>query len=366
MLKSKVRPVDRKWWRAAALLASLALGRAASAALPLGLPPDFGDANPQSQAMVQLGRHLFQDKRLSVDGKVSCASCHLPEHLFADARATASVRERQVLNRHTPSLLNVRYQKNLFWDGRMTNLAAQARIPLLGPSEHGLPDENTLVRIVGADPTYAAAFKHLFGAKPDSMSVLQIGTAIAAYERTLLAGDSPFDLYLYGGDTKAMSPAAIRGLDLFRGRAQCGACHLIGERSALFNDDDFHESPLPIPESTLARLGSLTETVSKLRAKGATDVVNALIATDADIASLGRFVATLDPRDIGRFKTPSLRNVALLGPYMHDGSIATLPQAIEIELYRRGSANYPLVLTADERGDLLEFLGALSSKGLGN
>jgi cytochrome c peroxidase len=91
-----------------------------------------------------------------------------------------------------------------------------------------------------------------------------------------------------------------------------------------------------------------------------------LIATDADIASLGRFVATLDPRDIGRFKTPSLRNVALLGPYMHDGSIATLPQAIEIELYRRGSANYPLVLTADERGDLLEFLRALSSKTLGN
>jgi cytochrome c peroxidase len=358
--------VDRKWWPAAALLASLALGRAASATLPLGLPPDFGDATPPSQAMVQLGGHLFQDKRLSVDGKVSCATCHLPEHLFADARATARARERQMLSRHTPSLLNVRYQKNLFWDGRTTDLAAQARIPLLGPSEHGLPDESSLVRIVGADPTYAAAFKHLFGANPDSLSVRQVGTAIAAYERTLLAGDSPFDRYLYGRDTKAMSPAAIRGLDLFRGRAQCGACHLIGERSAMFNDDGFHESPLRIPESTLAELGRLTEKVTKLREKGATDVVNALIATDADIASLGRFVATLDPRDIGRFKTPSLRNVALLGPYMHDGSVTTLSQAIEIELYRRGSANYPLVLTADERGDLLEFLRALSSKTLGN
>jgi cytochrome c peroxidase len=357
--------VDLKWWPKALLVASLALGRAASAVLPLGLPPDSDDTNEQSQALVQLGQHLFQDKRLSVDGKVSCASCHLPEHLFADGRPTASARDSQVLSRHTPSLLNVRYQKTLFWDGRSTDLAAQARVPLLGPSEHGLPDEQVLVRIVGSDPTYAAAFKHLLGVDRSSLSIREITGAIAAYERTLVAGSSPFDRYLYGRDAKAISAAAIRGLTLFRGRAQCASCHVIGERFALFTDDGFHESPLPIPEGVLAQLGKLSDRVTKLRAKGAADAVNALIATDADIAALGRFVTTLDPRDIGRFKTPSLRNVALLGPYMHDGSVATLSQAIEIELYRRGTANYPLALTADERDDLLEFLRALSSKSPG-
>jgi cytochrome c peroxidase len=109
-------------------------------------------------------------------------------------------------------------------------------------------------------------------------------------------------------------------------------------------------------------LGSLTEKVSQTRARGDIDALNALIANDRDISALGRFVVTLAPKDIGAFKTPSLRNVALLGPYMHDGSIALLSQAIEIELYSRTERNYPLVLTEDERADLLGFLEALTSR----
>ncbi len=154
----------------------------------------------------------------------------------------------------------------------------------------------------------------------------------------------------------------MRGLELFRGRARCASCHRLGEESALLTDGEFHPSPLPIPESALAQLGSLTEKVSQTRARGDIDALNALIANDRDISALGRFVVTLAPKDIGAFKTPSLRNVALLGPYMHDGSIALLSQAIEIELYSRTERNYPLVLTEDERADLLGFLEALTSR----
>jgi cytochrome c peroxidase len=129
----------------------------------------------------------------------------------------------------------------------------------------------------------------------------------------------------------------------------------------LFSDGEFHPSPVSLKDSTLAQLGSLTKRVASLRQSGQLSALNALITTDRDISALGRFVVTLSPADIGQFKTPSLRNVALNGPYMHDGSVKTLPEAVEIELYSRSDRNYPLVLTEDERADLLAFLKELSS-----
>jgi cytochrome c peroxidase len=255
----------------------------------------------------------------------------------------------------------VRYATSLFWDGRATDLATQVRTPLLGPAEHGLIEEQAVVDIVRRDSVYSAAFAHLLGVRKAALSIRDVGTALAAYEKTLLSGDSPFDRYLYGHDEKALTPAAVRGLALFRGRAQCESCHLIGEESALLTDGGFHPSPLPLADSALPQLGALTAKVSTLRAHGEIDPLNALIATDRDIAALGRFVVTLNPKDIGCFKTPSLRNIALSGPYMHDGSIPNLSQAIEVELYSRSVQNYPLVLTEDERADLLAFLQALTS-----
>ena len=158
-----------------------------------------------------------------------------------------------------------------------------------------------------------------------------------------------------------MSGSAVRGLALFRGRAQCATCHTIGASAALFSDGGFHSSPVRISDSTLEHLGTLAERVRTLRQSGQLDALNALVTTDRNVAALGRFVVTLNPDDIGRFKTPSLRNVALNGPYMHDGSVKTLQEAVEIELYSRSARNYPLVLTEDERTDLLSFLQALSS-----
>jgi cytochrome c peroxidase len=350
---------DRRLWLVLVSLCCV-LVSPVRAAVPLGLPADVSSTRDNGP-LAEVGKQLFSDKRLSADGSVSCATCHIPERQFTDGRPVARGLAQHALTRHTPSLLNVRYATSLFWDGRASDLATQVRTPLLGPTEHGLLDEQTVANIVRRDAAYATAFARLLGVRKDALSIRDVGTALAAYETTLLAGDSAFDRYLYGHDAKAMTPAAVRGLALFRGRAQCESCHRIGESSALLSDGSFHSSPLPLPDSTLSQLGALTAKVAALRARGETDALNALVASDRDVAALGRFVVTLDPKDIGCFKTPSLRNVALSGPYMHNGSISSLSQAIEIELYSRAVQSYPLVLTEDERSDLLQFLAALSS-----
>lgn len=329
-------------------------------AAPLGLP-ETQPEDAQAHELATLGSELFSDQRLSVNGTISCASCHIPAKRFTDGRSTASGLRGRKLTRRTPSLLNVRYTSSLFWDGRASDLAAQARFPLLAPAEHGLGDERSLTAIVGADPAYAEAFERLLGVQRGAITTREIGMALAAYERTLLSADSAFDRYQYGRDAKAMSPAGIRGLALFRDRAQCVGCHEIGAAWSLFTDGRFHPSPVQIPPSALANLGKLTERVSAMRRQGNLDALSALIATDRDAAELGRFVVTLDPKDIGLFKTPSLRNVAVTGPYMHNGSVASLAEAVDLELYGRSTQKYPLELTEDERSDLLEFLRALSS-----
>jgi cytochrome c peroxidase len=336
------------------------LGGPALADAPLGLPR-LPDAKP-SPALVELGRRVFMDQRFSVDGTISCATCHIPERQFTDGRATARGLSGKELTRKTPSLLNVRYQNSLFWDGRAQDLELQVRAPLLGPAEHALIDESVVGQIARQDESYVTAFARLLHVPKTELSLREVSLALVAFEKTLVAGNSPFDRYLYGHDPQAMSPAAVRGLALFRGRARCESCHRIGENSALFTDGEFHPSPIPIPVPVLAELGELTEKVANLRKRSDVDGLNALVATDRDIAALGRFIVTLQPKDIGSFKTPSLRNVALLGPYMHDGSVAQLPQAIEFELYSRTEQNYPLVLTEDERADLLQFLEALTSR----
>jgi cytochrome c peroxidase len=331
-----------------------------AAAVPMGLPPQQNETGTAT-ALEQVGKQLFMDKRLSIDGSMSCGTCHVPGRHFTDGLPRARGLGGRTLSRRTPSLLNVAYATTLFWDGRAADLVAQIRTPLLGPIEHGMPTELAVAKIVQSDAGYADALERLLGVHKASISIVEVGAALAAYERTLLSADSPFDRYVYGHDAKALSPAALRGLALFRGQAQCVSCHTIGEKSALLTDQEFHASPLPLPEPTLARLGELADKVAALRKRSETDALNALVASDQNIAALGRFVVTLNPKDIGCFKTPSLRNVALLGPYMHDGSVQTLAQAIELELYGRSARNYPLVLTEDERADLLHFLEALTS-----
>lgn len=216
-----------------------------------------------------------------------------------------------------------------------------------------------MVDVVTHAADYPALFREVFGLAAADIRPAHVGQALAAYERTLVAGNSPFDRYAYGHDKTALTPSAVRGLELFRGRANCVACHSIDATSALFTDNRFHS--LSVGMAGLSdRLPALTTAIA--RAKEAGGSLDRLVLDAQDVANLGRFVHTLEPADIGKFRTPSLRNAALTAPYMHDGSVATLREAVELEIYYRGAeAGRPLVLTPREKDDLVAFLEALTS-----
>jgi cytochrome c peroxidase len=290
---------------------------------------------------------------------ISCSSCHQPEHAFSDSRASAQGIDKREGTRNTPSLLNVAFNTSLFWDGRRASLETQALDPLINPLEHGLRDSQALLAIIQADPRYVTEFRAAFPGNGISIQVNQVAQAIACFERTLIAGDSPFDRYYFGHDEHALSLSAQRGLNLFQHAAQCSSCHTIGLTEALFTDNAFHSLGIGM-QRIAPMLPELTKRVVASRQSGIS--IDRVILSDRDIAELGRFVVTLSPVDIGTFRTPSLRNVDLTAPYMHDGSVATLQEAVERELYFRGShAGRPLILTPAEKSDLVEFLKALTS-----
>jgi cytochrome c peroxidase len=263
--------------------------------------------------------------------------------------------------RNTPSLLNVAQQKELFWDGRSVSLEQQLLGPLTNPREHGLADAAAVVAKVREQPEYVEAFARSYGTNQDSLGMQEIADAIASYERSLVSTSSPFDRYDYDADPNALSASARRGLELFRGRAGCAGCHTIGEKPALFSDQAYHRSPQALPEPVTRNLATLAQRVVAAKEQGG-NALDRMIAEDADVAELGRFLVTLNPSDIGSFRTPSLRNVAQTAPYMHDGHYSALPDVIDAELYSRGDGGrHPIALTIDERGDLLAFLQSLSS-----
>jgi cytochrome c peroxidase len=261
--------------------------------------------------------------------------------------------------RNTPSLLNVAYNLTEFWDGRRPSLESQALDPMTNPLEHGLKDDTELINRIRSDPTYMAEFHAAFGTAGASITSNQVAKALASYERTLLAGDSPFDRFQYSHVPSALDLSAQRGLALFRGTTQCSTCHAMDKEAALFTDNQFHSVNVGLPRIA-SKLAAVTSRLVTVRTSGA--LIDATILSDPEVAELGRFVVTLDPADIGKFRTPSLRNVALTAPYMHDGSVATLDEAVERELYEHSSqSGRPLILTPNEKADLVAFLNSLTS-----
>lgn len=322
------------------------------------IPLTFRDVSPKR---VELGRKLFFDPRLSADGTVSCASCHRPEHDFTDGRPHGVGVSGQTGTRNVPSLYNVVFATSLFWDGRATDLESQATLPLLNTREHGLSSEEQLLSALETSPAYRKLFHHQDSEK--RITINAVAVALAAYERTLISADSPFDRYYYGGDEHAMSDSAVRGLSFFLGRGGCATCHTIGKTSALLTDQEFHSSPKDLPKSVSAALVELTARVNQMQEGGSQTGLNSVILGDSDIASLGRYNVTRNPKDIGLFKTPSLRNVAKTAPYLHDGQVQTLEEVVDLELYSRSDVvRAPIVATVQEREDLVNFLVALSSE----
>jgi cytochrome c peroxidase len=309
---------------------------------PLGLPPvPIPADNPATVETIALGRRLYYDKALSVDDTVSCASCHDPEFGFGDGKQFSDGVRNQKGDRNSPTVFNAAYYTLQFWDGRAPSLEKQAEGPVENPVEMAHTLEGVEKKLM-ADPSYRAEFKKAFGA--DVITYEMVGKAIATFERTVISANSPFDRYMYGGDKKAMSASAIRGLEVFRNeeKGDCEVCHTIGEKNALFTDNKFHNIGVGV----------------KLTINGETELTD-----------LGRYKETKVEADKGAFKTPSLRNITLTAPYMHDGSHKTLKEAIDFYV-GGGNSNAHLdkeihkldFLSGKELADLQEFLKALTGE----
>ncbi len=331
----------------------------------LGLPPvPIPADNPQTPEKIALGKRLFEDVRFSADGTVSCATCHKPDLAFTDGLPTAEGIRKQRGTRNTPSVVNAAYYSTQFWDGRRADLEGQAKDPFLNPIEHGLEDHQQIIDVIKDDKAYLTDFKKVFGVGATEITIDHVVKAIAAFERTVVAGDSPFDRYLYGGDKKAMSESAIRGLEIFRNKGRCVDCHKIEQTTATFTDNDFHNLGVGFKRIE-ARMFDIVDAYRAAKEKG--QDIDESVLTQSDASELGRFAVTLRPSDIGRFKTPTIRNIELTAPYMHDGSQKTLEEVIDF--YDQGGEKNPLLdggirplkLTDQEKADLVEFMKALTS-----
>ena len=325
--------------------------------LPLGLSQGASQIdtvglqkNPLTRAKIELGRQLYFDPRLSVDATVSCASCHNPAEGYSARTKTGVGVGNQLGGRNSPASFNRILSGPQFWDGRADSLEAQAVGPMANPIEMGFTHEGVVKRL-NEMPVYQRQFEKIFG----ELTIDRVGQAIAAFERALVTGPSPYDfgeqLRAFAGldpddiaedeelaakyaaakaavEAHPMSEEATRGRDIFFSeKGNCTACHV----GANLADEKYH---------------------------------NIGIGMDAAEPDLGRFVVTKDPKDTGAFKTPTVRNVALNAPYMHDGSVATLEEVVE--WYDKGGHPNPhlsdkirpLKLTAQEKADLVEFMKA--------
>ena len=333
-------------------------GYAAHPAPPLGLPPLPAAAHAAPE-LIDLGRKLFFDRRLSANGTMSCAMCHVPEEGFtSNASRTAVGMEGRSLRRNAPALYNVIWQRALFHDGREKSLANQVWLPLLHADEMANPSVGHVLARIRGLPDYKGAFEASFAGHGPSRK--HVGAAIAAFEATLVSGNSRFDRYWYGGDATALSNRELAGLELFRGQAGCATCHTIGARDALFSDGRYHITGAGCVPRAASFVVPLAPGVS-------TEL------SDADLGSftaheqpdLGRFRVTHKPEHRHAFRTPSLRNVSRSAPYMHDGTLATLDEVIEF--YDRGGGNIdgksallrPLALSKPDKRALVAFLKAL-------
>ena len=345
---------------------------APAAAPPLGLPPvPVPEDNPQTPAKIELGDKLFHDKRFSSTGEVACANCHAAEKAFTDGPLKVSEGiDKLTGTRNAPTVINAAYFRTQFWDGRSPSLEEQSLHPFVNPVEMGLPDHEPILEIVRADPEYVRAFKAVFGKEGAGITMDEVTKAIAAFERTQVAGDSPFDRWFYGGDESALTDAQKRGYQLFTLEGRCVSCHVIEQTQALFTDNRFHNIGVGINDIQQDVPGLAS---AFLEAEATLSEVDVQVLTDARTSELGRFAVSRGFDDLGSFKTPTLRNIALTAPYMHDGSLETLRDVVVH--YNNGGVTVegdrvndflsggirPLDLTDQQIDDLVAFMEALTS-----
>ena len=303
-------------------------------AMPAGLDDNYfivPEDNPMTPEKVALGWQLYYDSRLSADGTVSCATCHDPAAGFGDPNPVSTGVGGFHGNRNSPTVINAAFSARQFWDGRAATLEQQA----LGPIENPVEMANTLDNVLAtldAIPGYRQQFAEVFGG--DEITADMVAKAIASFERTVISGNSPWDRWVKTRDASVISEAALRGEELFRGKAGCSQCHLG------FNFSDAH-------------LGLYH---------------NIGVGMAEEDFDQGRYGVTGIVAHHGAFKTPTLRNVVETAPYMHDGSLATLEEVVDYYM-QGGEPNSwldpkisRLELTEHERADLIAFLEALTGE----
>ena len=294
------------------------------AAIPLGLPASLARAEAGSDELAALGRRLFFDPLLSADRSIACASCHDPEHGFADERAKSSGVGGQETLRNSPTLYNRALGRTFMWDGRFATLEEQVTAPIENELEMALSLDDAVARLA-ADPEYVAGFRGALGAEPSRDGLAR---ALAAFVRRLLYGDSRVDRFR-AGEHGALTREERAGMWFFESRGGCWRCHSGGN----FSDEDFHDTGVGAVQG---------------------------------VPEEGRLAVTGDEADRGRFKTPTLRGLSETAPYMHDGSLATLEEVVRF--YRDGGrangnldpAIRPIEMTDEDVAHLVAFLRALS------
>ena len=307
----------------------------------------------QPDRRAELGKRLFTYAALSRDGKVSCQTCHDPAHAYSTTHSKAIGVDGKLGTRNAPSLIGIANDASFFWDGRRSRLENAVVDPFTNSVELGLSSQDEVVRRLRSDPTMVEAFEAAFPTDPINFEHVQ--DALARFVRTLTSGTSAYDRAHSGGPP--LSPQARQGETLFTGAAGCSACHALDGAPPRFSDGQYHHSGID-PAAT-ERLPELAQAVVHENRNAAS--LGPKVLTDPDWSALGRFVVSHNPADIGAFRTPSLRNVAVTGPYMHDGSIATLREAVDHEVYYRGfSTGHPANLTDEERQTLVAFLESLT------
>jgi len=323
------------------------------------IPPD----NSPTPDKIELGFKLFFDGRLSADGTVACATCHDPGRAFTDGRPASIGIKGQVGQRNSPTILNALFNETQFWDGRARTLEDQAAIPIVNPLEMGNPTIEAAVANLSQDEEYRRAFLSTFGRPINGPDLMR---ALAAYERTLVSFDSPFDQFV-AGDQNAINDSAKRGWEVFNSKGRCNKCHALSETqrdTTNFKDNDFHNIGIGVMRHNVALLARKAE--GEIASGSALSIDRAAIASETSV--LGRFLITKNQADIASFKTPNLRNVLVTAPYFHDGSQATLWDVIDHYNKGDGIANpwldediQPLALTENEIDDLVAFLASLTS-----
>lgn len=333
---------------------------------PISIPPD----NPQTKEKIALGDKLFHDKRFSIDGTVSCANCHDAKKAFTDGLQFSLGHHGLTGTRNAPTVINAAFYSSQFWDGREADLEGQSKQPFVNPVEGGLSNHGAILDIVRTNTEYKSAFLIVFGVSGDQLGIDHVAKAIASFERTLISGNSPFDRYYFKSDLQAMTDVQIRGFKLFLGQGRCISCHSIEQDHAIFTDNRFHNIGIGINEiqQDIPRLAK-----AFMEAKNKGGDVDIMVLTDKKSSELGRFAVTDELSKVGAFKTPTLRNIEMTAPYMHDGSLNTLKEVVEhynnggvtptdakVNAFLSGGIRL-LKLSESEIDDLVAFLKALTS-----